>query len=510
MYDLDCYSSVAQYQIAHSVAMLLWEINRALLILVYQLDHLRAWLVKVAFTGAYAALARVIDPLLIPAATIAVLAACMLFLVLPLLGRIQLINVRQAMVWAALAPLLLAQAGSALASVEDARTAIGNRIFMAVQTDDETLTAVFGANAADLDQPQPLYPSGACGVQLARATLTTDGEPSTLRMDDLAAGLLYADASDIHCPQQQRYQTPPELPHRFFERQPDGPGYAYAGDLSAETNQQTRQGYVTAAQRGITRLATGLLPTTLAVVDALIQLVATLCLAAIWVGFAVSLPLVFFQQDLSILLGLIKRAGRIIVTSWVISFMLGLVFAFLLGAARSGSAGAYTGFAIGGLIVAVWMLATIAGVFKESLAALGTVAGSATGMAASIPMAIAGSAGGAAVAGAMALRQSANAASGHIRPVAAVGEVAAGMGGNPSAVEHGLLATREGADPAAMLRRFHTDAQKPDDDGQPSIRQRATEERQRSAPAEQQERVFATLQTTRERAYTRQERSNGD
>jgi hypothetical protein len=490
--DFDCYADAFEYQFNYGIAANLWAVNRALLALVYQLDQLRVWVVRQAFQGAYDALAGIVSPLIAPAATIAVLVGCLLFLALPLLGRVQVINVRQALVWALVAPLLLAHIGNGLAVVEQTRAAIGGQIFGAAQQAPGKMP-LFGPQIGDMADPRPLYSAGEmrCGISLARPSLDESQPPAGLRMDDLAAALLWADATDIHCPGVNAPR--PEVPHRFFQTQP---GYAFDGDINSSANAAERQGYVDGIKHGVTRLVLGLFPSALAVVEALIQLLFTLCLAALWAAFALALLLVFFQQDLSILLGLVRRAGGVIVTSWVISFVLGILFACLLAAARLANATAFVGLAIGGLLLCAWLLGVAVDALKAGIAALGAVALAGTGLAFDAPLrmaqrtvggglaivteaGIAAAASGVGTAAALAGRKNTaeqrvpDANNGRLRPTATVGSVAAEMGAPPASA------------PAAEPLRLR----------------RATD-----VP----EQVYAALQQSRERATINHKRENDE
>src|SRR5437867_11003933 len=62
----------AMYSLWYGLAGLGWSIDRTLLLLAYQLDIFRWWLVQVAFTSAYQVLVEIIDPLILPFPTLAV------------------------------------------------------------------------------------------------------------------------------------------------------------------------------------------------------------------------------------------------------------------------------------------------------------------------------------------------------------------------------------------------------------------------------------------------------
>ena len=93
--DLGACAANAQYGLWYTVASWGWWFDSALLVLAYQLDALRAWIVEVVFAGAYTALTELVNPLVVPAALIAATVALIAFWLTPLLGSVRLINLRQ-------------------------------------------------------------------------------------------------------------------------------------------------------------------------------------------------------------------------------------------------------------------------------------------------------------------------------------------------------------------------------------------------------------------------------
>lgn len=428
------------YSVWYGVANIGWAINRTLLMLAYQLGVFRWWLVDVAFSSAYQALVTLVGPLLVPIATLAIIVGCIGFLLLPLMGRVELVKLRHALVWAALAPLLLTLSGPLLVEVEQARSDLGSALFTGAS--QLAPGAIFGAAAGDMQAPAPLYPSNPCGAVLDRRSA-----PGVLQMDDLAAAMLWADAEDIHCPDLRG--PGPDIPDAFYEAAPAGPGYATDQSVSMMDDAAMRAAAIAGMQRGSVRLLLGLLPSTLAVLDALVQLVFALCLIALWIGLPIGLLFVFFQQTASGVTSLFRRAVAVLQVSWSGSFLLGIVFACLLAAANLRNATAYAGFAIGALVLTAYILAVAVDTLKDSIRTLNETVAAATGLSVTRPFAMAGDAaataltvGAAAATGGAAMGFTALAASrqtqsgqyaaaaalGRIRPLVQVGEVAALMG----------------------------------------------------------------------------------
>ncbi len=430
----------AMYSFWYGLAGLGWSIDRTLLLLAYQLDTFRWWLVEVAFSSAYQVLVQIIDPLILPFATLAVIVGCLAFLLLPLFGRTRLVNIRHALVWTVLAPLLLSLSGPMIVQLEQLRSSVGSALFDGVSA--IAPGAIFGATARDMRAPTPLYPANPCGSgTLARQTL------GGLRMDDLAAAMLWADAEDIHCP--DRGGPSEDIPDLFFEAAPTGPGYARDEDVSQMDAGNDRTQAVQNMQRGAIRTFLGILPSILAVLDALVQLVFSLCMIALWIGLPIGLVFVFFEQTASGVTGLLRRVLSVLQVSWSSSVLLGIVAACLIAAAELRNAAAYTGFAIGGIVLTAYMLIVAVDTLKSCIRTLNDTVATATGLSVTRPFEFAGEAaatavgvgaavatGGAATALTAAAawqqtgsgRYAASAAVGRIKPIAQLGEVAAAMG----------------------------------------------------------------------------------
>lgn len=480
----------ALYSFWYGLAGMGWSLDRTLLLLAYQLDAFRWWLVEVAFTSAYQVLVQIINPLILPVATIAVILGCLATLLLPLFGKPGLVNVRHALVWTTLAPLLLTLSGPLIVQLEQLRSEVGSALFTGVS--QIAPGAIFGASASDMGLPKALYPSNPCGGAALERHTATGG----LRLDDLAAALLWADAEDIHCP--DKGGPSPDIPDGFYEAAPNGPQYAVDQDVSLMDAGNNRTQAVTNMQRGAIRTFLGLLPSSLAVLDALVQLVFALCLIALWVGLPIGLVFVFFSQTAGGVTGLFRRMLGVLQVSWSSSVLLGIVAACLLAAAQLRNAAAYTGFSIGGIVLTAYMLFVAVDTLKDSVRTLNDTVAGATGLSITRPFELASQAAGAAIGvgaavatggastaltAAAALQQTgsgryaAAAALGRIRPVAQLGEVAAAMGWvEDEEIVRGLHIGERSTkgDWYAARQRMLTDAKTTDDQGR-SLRERAGE-----------------------------------
>lgn len=456
-----CYDS-AVYTLYEGMAETIWSFDRTLLVLAYQLDQLRWWLVSHAFLSAYAGVRAVAEPLLAPAAMLAMVVGLLLFLLVPLLGRINLINLRQVLVWLLVAPLLLAEAGQWLAGLEGLRSDIGGVV--AAQIGVTTSEGLFGAPGSSAEEPigdpqQRLYPTQggvspcAAGLVGRPPALGALPGPAAMRMDDLAAVLLLADAQDLHCPE----EAPPDsdLPDRFYGT------FAFEGAIDQlESDERAQQ--IQRIQRGITRLLLGVAACLLAVAETLIQLTFTLSLVVLWLCLPIVAIVVMFSSSLRPLGALVERAVQIVVTGWVVSVVLGLLGACMVGAASGGSAASMVALSLGGLLLAGRLLAAALALLNQTLVGVAALASQSLGAT------VAGSAGSAMLLTRRAARgtrrvgaQMANAAGaagrglmareaagGRLRPLAPVGAVAVGMGmdagAEPARPAQGQMEAREG------------------------------------------------------------------
>ena len=164
----------AVYRMFTGVAALIWEANRILLILSYQLDHLRWWLSNQAFLVAYGALRSIAEPLLQPAAMLAITIGLIIFLIVPLFGKMTLINIRQALMWIIIAPLLLSEAGMWMLDLERLRSDVGGVITQQISA--TSAQGIFGATGVDgadpIGEPVALYPALGGASPCASGTIT--------------------------------------------------------------------------------------------------------------------------------------------------------------------------------------------------------------------------------------------------------------------------------------------------------------------------------------------------
>lgn len=316
--DLAACVNAAQYAFWHGVAGELWSVNRVFLTLAYQLDVFRAWLIQTVFTSVFATIKDAISPALAPMATLAVLVGVLGFLLMPLIGRVEVVNIRRALIWIVVAPLLLGIAGQGLASAEQFRTTLGQTMFAAAQAIGSVPR--LGATSGEMNSATAsLYPFSGCGGGALERPFTEGGSETGIFMDDLAASMMYADAEDIHCPLEGSGPGS-ELPDGFYSPAEGGPSggggdYATTQSVSDMPSSQSAE-WVRKLQRGVTRLLMGVVPSLLAVMNAIIQLLFALALVLLFIALPLGLLLVFFTDTAAGVTGLARRMVSVLQTSW--------------------------------------------------------------------------------------------------------------------------------------------------------------------------------------------------
>jgi hypothetical protein len=455
----------AQYNLWEGVAQTLWSVDRSLLQLTYSIHQFRWWVVEVAYGFMYDVLANSLGPLLVQVAIIAVSLALVLFLLVPVLGRTRIVDLRHALVWTVLAPALLALLGPRLVELEQARTTFSG-VILSQGAEAISSVPLFGAAAGDMVQPKALYPANPCGNgELTRR----DGG---LHPDDLAAALAGATAQDIHCPDKEGPSS--TLPDAFFEQ--GGPvEFATTLDVGNDLQASDRQRAIERIQAGVTRLALMILPCLLAVLDALVQLVFALCLVTLWLGLPVGLLVVYFHQTSHAVTGLFRQTIRVLQVSWTASALLGIVLICLRATAQLTNASAYAGFAVGALLLVCYFLLIAFQTLSGCVQTLNNTVLTATGLSitqpASVASSVAGGAAGMAASAAtggaglaltyaLAQRHTDNnglalaAAAGRITPLFQVGQVANAMGFVGDDAADALYAGQRGTDDNYRSRKL--------------------------------------------------------
>ncbi|RRR72108.1 MAG: hypothetical protein EI684_10575, partial [Candidatus Viridilinea halotolerans] len=285
---MSCEIDGLTYTAYESAASAAWSINRILLIAAYQLDAIRANVIEVAFLGAFTALTSRISPLIVPIASLAILAFAFALMLFPLTGGKNPFNLRHILVWTLVGPILLSHMGQWLIDFEVVRMEIGTVLFDASASANLNTTLGSPGAGGDFGAIPTLYPSVCGGASFDRHSGGT-GQ----RIDELVAGYLFATATDIHCPHQEPWAG--RLPSGYYQRSPTP--YAVQAGVRGMTTESERRSQIAATDAGMQRQFVGLLPTALTVMYYLLNLIFALALVALWVAMPLGMLFGFFQRD---------------------------------------------------------------------------------------------------------------------------------------------------------------------------------------------------------------------
>lgn len=356
-----CIDSV-QYSGWRGLALWFWQGDQTLLQAAHQVDQLRWFTVERVFLTLYHALVGFLEPLLGPLATLALTLTCLAFILVPVFGEVVFGSPRQIFILLVLLPIAFASAGSWVVAGERLRTEVASDLFQRLPPDlpaelfgqrppaDRDMRAVTRLNFAACGSDGVTVPRTGIGVQ------------------DISAALLWADWADIACPQRAGSELP-EFPARWSRPAPDGAGWLYPGDLGELNDAHQRAAYIAGAQQALARASWGLIPCALALTEASIQLIFSLCTVVLALAGLLSSVAALFQQRFSGLLVFVQGAWRVVQTSVLTSVLLGFLLLCLLTAAGVGSASAC--FALAGvtLFVAGCFLVVALLIFKDGVAA---------------------------------------------------------------------------------------------------------------------------------------------
>jgi hypothetical protein len=358
------------YALIRYLAAFLWAINRILLLLAYQVDVIRIWIVEEGLRGAFGIVIGEVELPLRGVVLLALWVFGICYFLIPWVN-VRLVDIRRVLSYLLVASVLIQSGGEWLASLERVRGGLGAALLTSARRlDGPQLVATRDGEMAAMDQP--IY-DGA-----ANAVCATNGlaqrQHGERHADDLAARFLFADAVDIHCP--ARRMPADQLPDGFYEN-----GRYFVEDGLSALSEPERQARIQLGLDGVTRQAQGLLPALAAALEMAINLLFALALATTWLSIPIALLFAFFLHTEGIFGALVRRLAQIFIQSWTISVLLGIALALLMAAADAGSVGGY----LAAALVCVGLMIAFALAAVRSLGdALDTTAlsvGQATGLA---------------------------------------------------------------------------------------------------------------------------------
>lgn len=359
-FDLTCPLHDGLYPLIRFGAAAIWQLNRVLLLVAYQLDIARAWVVDTALAGAFSLVVGHVELPLRGMLLLALWVFGICYFLTPFFS-LRLVDLRRLLAYLLVASLLVQSGGTWLSGVERLRSSLGSALLTSTQSlGGAPLVAARDGELSAMDQP--LY-DGTANAICAAPTLARrpDGQRHA---DDLAARFLFADAVDLHCP--GRRGPADDLPDGFVD---DG-RYFVNGGL-AELSEAERHARMALGYQGIVRQAQGIVPSLAAVLEMATNLLFALAMAAAWISIPIALLFAFFLHTEGIFAALVRRLVQILVQSWTVSVLLGLALSLLMTAADAGSIGGYLAAAL--LCVGLLIVFTLAAL-RTLMSALDTAA----------------------------------------------------------------------------------------------------------------------------------------
>ncbi len=356
----------ALYQGVLMLMALLWDINQTILLLARNVEALREWLVgDVLGTAFDAVVAGIQFPFWI-AAAIAWLLFVIGYFLQALVDGLSWVNLKRLIQYGGLAMFLFHIGSQAMSVTETMRVSVGQGFAAIAGTSTSSSTTrlnFFAADDSSMDTPHTIYGDNPCpGMETKR---TTTG----MYLNDYTANYLWADARDIHCPDQAAGRA--DVPVQFGERYAPPP-MQIDNEYPEERQKKINLGWV-----GVSRMGWGCLLVIGALVEQLMHLLFALALASTWIGLLIALLFALFLPTEGMFKGQIDGILTTMRVSWLASFWMGLALSVLNLAALSGNGLIVGGVGLLTLGLAVWQTKTAGETFIGAMSGLSGVAGNA-------------------------------------------------------------------------------------------------------------------------------------
>ncbi len=356
----------ALYQGVLMLMALLWDINQTILLLARNVEALREWLVgDVLGTAFDAVVAGIQFPFWI-AAAIAWLLFVIGYFLQALVDGLSWVSLKRLIQYGGLAMFLFHIGSQAMSVTETMRVSVGQGFAAIAGTSTSSSTTrlnFFATDDSSMDTPHTIYGDNPCpGMETKRAT-------AGMYLNDYTANYLWADARDIHCPDQAEGRA--DVPAQFGERYAPPP-MQIDDEYPDERQKKINLGWV-----GVSRMGWGFLLVIGALVEQVMHLLFALALASTWIGLLIALLFALFLPTEGMFKGQIDGILTTMRVSWLASFWMGLALSVLNLAALSGNGLTVGGVGLLTLGLAIWQTKTAGETFIGAMSGLSGVAGSA-------------------------------------------------------------------------------------------------------------------------------------
>lgn len=353
------------YSVVLFVAVVLWGLNRALLLLTYYLMALTGWLATQMFSPVIDLVSQQTSLLLPGIVTIAALVMAIGYL-LAVFGVAKLVEPKSAIAWLMVALFIFTYAPSLYMGMDEMRRSIASSFYQAVfqelqsgSSSIEGLNQLAAGDAGDLSVWPllnnygvflPSYDLGIDGSDVAMAYLHADGCDAVRSSGCMIAGSLPL----------QWYAT-----GEFFDL---GRSSTFYPVMTAEE----RQASIEKGMAGIWVLFSGFSLSIFAVLEAVINFCLTIAFALGFISLLIALPFAFFKKTESIPRAALDVILALFIQSIITALLLALVMSFVVIAAGTGNGFLLFGVSfIGIVLLVVLLVGAVSGILQAGNSLVG-------------------------------------------------------------------------------------------------------------------------------------------
>jgi predicted flap endonuclease-1-like 5' DNA nuclease len=347
------------YTFLHFIAMILWGLNQAMLLVGYYLMALTDWLINSAFAPLLTQVINQTGGLLAPIFTIAMLVLAITYL-LSVFGHIQIVEMRSAIMWLIFAAFVFQTGPSLYAGTEQFRRGIGGMFY-------ESGFNTLSGESSNIDGLTSIgtTPDVAMGVPTNNFWQWLPFDQSIDGLD-VALAYLYADGCDVLKASGCMDFGP--LPARWYLQPPTNVAYfdnVRSGDFFRMMDNDERQESLANAGDGIWRLFSGLTVSFFGMVEQLIHLTLAIAMGIAYLSLMIAVLFAFFKRTESVTWSVFNLIIELFIQSIVTSLMLSIVMTFVIIGAGTGNGILLLGSSfIGGILLLLLFLGAVKAIWN--------------------------------------------------------------------------------------------------------------------------------------------------
>lgn len=352
----------ALFSVLYFIAVILWGLNNALLLVGYYVLTITSWLSEAMFQPLLQSIGNATDSLLLPIFTLAMLTLAITYL-LGVFGVFRVVEFRSAIIWLFVAVLWFQFGPEIYLGFEQTRRELGGAFFATTFTDltsgsgsIEGLSSVGDAGDLNINPPTNnfgtflSFDTAIDGLDIGLAYLNADGCDVlrtsgclTFTMPDGSTGALPT-----------RWYTSGE----YFDLTQHG--FLYPGMTNEE-----RQASLDSAAAGIWRGLSGIVVSLFGLLEQIVQLLLTIAFGIGFASFFIAVLFAFFKKTESVTWAVFDVILGLFIQSIITSLLLALVMAFVSVAGATGNGILLLGVGfIGIILVTVLLLGAVSAILK--------------------------------------------------------------------------------------------------------------------------------------------------